>query len=676
MRWIKRATREGLGVAAAIAALACGGDDNVGPTGSIQIAVNPASLSVNQGGSGSVNALLTRGGGFNGVVTLAVSGLPAGVTPTITPAQLSGTTTSATIDVTVAATVALGTYTATITATAQGVGQATATYQLTVTAAPDYALTVTPTELTIVAGASGSATVSIQRTNFTGEIALQLLNPPVGITGAFNPTPSTTNASALVVTVAANVAPGTYPLTIQGTATGPGVKTTTLTVTVPPPSTGGSIEYLFCSESATPVFVAYQDGDGPWQAVTGSSSGGATRFSFNLTQGRGGVMFVYLTPASIVAATDRTGTLRQVARPSGVRDKIRSRVAGRRNGTLIPSFSADTYLTEVLYGSADELAEDGSGNCALTQPTKTITGTVAGVPVGAYGFVSLGGASDIFDGGIPNNPMTFSGVPAGVVDFVGMRTIPGNAPNKVIVFRNLNLPDGGSLPSVIDFDGSAATAPATATATITGAAGDDVEIFTELVTANGLTGGWSDLSPSQITTRPWGGLAPATMVNGDYHGLIVFANPPDGSADVRVSLKFVGPVADQTLALGPAISEPSTSQISAGTYPRFRFQGTLPAEYNKGASLDVLSAESSGNVFSILATSSYLAAAGNALAYDFTMPDVAGLTGFPVASRLTAGTNDVSVSGFGFTGPGIFDLLPNLGSEFKAATKGATVNVP
>ena len=58
------------------------------------------------------------------------------------------------------------------------------------------------------------------------------------------------------------------------------------------------------------------------------------------------------------------------------------------------------------------------------------------------------------------------------------------------------------------------------------------------------------------------------------------------------------------------------------------------------------------------------------------MPDVSGLAGFPAAARLTAGINDVSASGFGFTGTGVFGLQPSLGSEFKAAVRVATVTVP
>jgi hypothetical protein len=84
----------------------------------------------------------------------------------------------------------------------------------------------------------------------------------------------------------------------------------------------------------------------------------------------------------------------------------------------------------------------------------------------------------------------------------------------------------------------------------------------------------------------------------------------------------------------------------------------------------------SDNAFFILATGAYLTASGSALAYDITMPDVTGLAGFPAAARLTAGSNDVTVSGFGFTGPGIFELRPTLGSEYKASIRNTTIQVP
>jgi hypothetical protein len=497
----------------------------------------------------------------------------------------------------------------------------------------DYSLTVTPAALSIVAGGSSSATVTIARTNFIGEVSLALQNPPTGITGVFTPASTTTNGSAVAISVAATVAPGSHALTIQGSATGPGTKTATLTVTVPQPPAGGNVQYQFCNAAEVPVFVAFQDGTGSWQAVTGSASGGTTRFTMNLIQGRGGVMFVQQTEPG-------------------------------------------EFLTEVRYASTAEFAQDAAESCGQTGATKTVTGTVAGVPAGSYGIVSFGANTEIFDGAVSTNPVTFTEVPAGPMDLVGSLTTPGNPPSRIIISRNLNVADGGTLPSVIDFNGPASFAPATATATITGGNDDFMEIFVDLVTANTQAGLWFDLSPSPTAARPWAGLAAAQMLSSDLHALIVFASPTTASGDFRVALKYVGPVSNQTLGLGPTVGLPATTQIAAGAYPRFRFQGTLPTEYNKGAAIDLLHASGSGNALSILATSAWLAAAGNPLAYDLTMPDVSGLSGFPVASRLTAGLNVVAASGFGFTGTGVFEVRPSLGSEFRAATKGTTITVP
>lgn len=688
MTWSRRVRRECMAAVATALTLTCGGENDApsGNAGSIQIALAPATFSLPQGGTGAVTLSLTRGGEFGGAVTLTSAGLPSGVTTTITPAQLSGTTTSALVEVNVAATVATGNYTGTITATAPGVSAATTTYQVAVTVAASYALTVSPAALTLAAGTSGSATVHIARTNFTGGIALALANPPAGITGTFNPTPAT-SSSAVTVTLAANVAVGSYALTIQGTATGPGVKSATLALTVPaPPSGNNNVEYQFCDASQTPLFFAYQDGSGAWQPVTGFPSGSTIKYAFNVTQGRGGVLAIF--PAVSTAGNLLTGG-RMANVPQRARRHARYGFALGGRPTLQQAFAAEAYSTEVVYASTAELIQDGIDNCALTQPTKTVSGTVVGIGENAFGIFSLGSSTEAFQtgtGGPPSNGLTFTDVPSGTIDFVGTRMAfvnnRGTPPNAAVLFRNLNVPNGGSLPANIDFNGPASTIPVTANATITGAGSDDLEIFTTLVTANSDLLFWFDLAPSTTATRPWAGLSTGTMIPGDFHGLLVFAAPhndlPDvpTPADFRVALKYVGPVTNQTLALGPALSAPSTSQVAAGSYPRFRFQGTLPPDYNKGASIDVLGVLGNGNLYSIVASGAYLAAAGNVLAYDFTMPDVAGLATFPVAARVTTGTNDVRLGASGFTGPGIFDLRATLGSEFKAASKVTTINVP
>ena len=121
-------------VSGMVASAACGDDPVQIPRG-IGISVNPGSITVAQGGNGSVLISLSRIGEFTGPVTLTVTGLPAGVTTTITPATLTGATANATITVAVGAAVTPGTYPATVTATGEDVETAVVTWQLTVTAA-------------------------------------------------------------------------------------------------------------------------------------------------------------------------------------------------------------------------------------------------------------------------------------------------------------------------------------------------------------------------------------------------------------------------------------------------------------------------------------------------------------------------------------------------------------
>ena len=50
--------------------------------------------------------------------------------------------------------------------------------------AAEYTLSLTPAALTIVQGATGSATVTITRTNFNGVVTLSLGNAPAGVTAS------------------------------------------------------------------------------------------------------------------------------------------------------------------------------------------------------------------------------------------------------------------------------------------------------------------------------------------------------------------------------------------------------------------------------------------------------------------------------------------------------------
>ena len=391
------------------------------------------------------------------------------------------------------------------------------------------------------------------------------------------------------------------------------------------------VEMQYCDPGTVPSFVAYQDGSGAWQKVVGSTTGGVTRFAFNLTQTRGGFL--------------------EVLQDGGM------------------------YQTAVTYASKAELTQLGTDHCSATLPTKTITGNVSGVTAGSYAVVSLGVMSYLFDGAVPASPVTFDGVQNGQVDFFASRFVPGAAPTSAITLRNLNIADGGTL-APIDFNGSGTFVPATAMVTVSGAGPNDkLEVYTDIATPNGDALFWNDVAPSSATTRLWAGLPASVLLSSDLHGLTVFAGPDDGTGDYRVSEKYVGAVSNQAITLGPTLNLPAMSTVTAGAYPRFRFVGTLPAEYDKGAGLDI-APSSAGNTYRIIATNAYLVAAGNGQAYDLAMPDVAGLASFPSASRLTAGSAIVSASGYGFTGSGIFEPVPALGAQFASAIRNTVLAVP
>jgi hypothetical protein len=209
--------------------------------------------------------------------------------------------------------------------------------------------------------------------------------------------------------------------------------------------------------------------------------------------------------------------------------------------------------------------------------------------------------------------------------------------------------------------------------TVTGGGGDDLEAYTDVFTSNAHVGLWADLAPSPAAVRPWAGLRPETMVAGDFHALLVFESG-DGPFTLRLATRFVEQIGNQTIALGPALGATNASLAASGAYPRFRFEGALPTEYHKAAFIEVFP-ESDGNYYLVLATRLFLAAAGNALGYDITMPDVAGLQGFPAAARLTAGNNTLLVSAVGFNGTGVYEVQPNPGSQSRSAYRSSTIVV-
>src|SRR5213594_3667198 len=225
---LKHWMRSGLGLVAGVAVVVgCGTKESTGPAADYTLSLAPAALTIVQGATGNTTVTITRTN-FTDAVTLSLGGAPTGVTGSFNPAAPTGT--SATLTVSVGATVVPGVYNLTVNGSGSP-GNRSTPLTLTVSAAPDYSLSLAPAALTIAQGATGTTTVTITRTNFTGAVTLSLGGAPTGLTGAFDPAAPTGNTATLTVSVGAAVAPGVYNLTVDGTGA-PGNRSTPLALTV------------------------------------------------------------------------------------------------------------------------------------------------------------------------------------------------------------------------------------------------------------------------------------------------------------------------------------------------------------------------------------------------------------------------------------------------------------
>src|SRR3989449_795497 len=199
----------------------------VSAAGDYTLSLTPMELTVEQGATGSATVTITRTS-FTGAVTLSLGNAPAAVTSPFDHSAPNGT--SSTLTVSVGAAVAPGVYNLTVNGTATA-GNRSTPLTLTVSATPDYALSLSPAALTIVQGTTGNTTVTITRTNFTGAVTLSLGGAPTGVTGSFSPAAPTGTSSTLTVSVGATVVHAVYNLTVHRSGS-PGNRSTPLTLTV------------------------------------------------------------------------------------------------------------------------------------------------------------------------------------------------------------------------------------------------------------------------------------------------------------------------------------------------------------------------------------------------------------------------------------------------------------
>src|SRR5207247_581086 len=178
---LKHWMRSGLVLVAGLAVVTgCGKDGGTGPAADYTLSLAPAALTIVQGATGNTTVTITRTN-FTDAVTLSLSCAPPRVAGAFNPAAPTGNT--STLTVSVGAAVAPGVYNLTVDGTGAP-GNRSTPLALTVSAAPDYTLSLAPAALTIAQGATGTTTLTITRTNFTGAVTLSLGNARARVTGS------------------------------------------------------------------------------------------------------------------------------------------------------------------------------------------------------------------------------------------------------------------------------------------------------------------------------------------------------------------------------------------------------------------------------------------------------------------------------------------------------------
>ena len=355
------------------------------------------------------------------------------------------------------------------------------------------------------------------------------------------------------------------------------------------------VRYAFCTP-VVPIWFAYQSESGAWTRVTAARD----TFSFNVV-GRGAIAYVMQGAAGA------------------------------------------TYALNVFYGSAADLAADGSTACATTRGAKRVGGTVTGLAQGNAAFVSLGGDFEFLAGA----PATFvaDSLPDGPIDLVASRVGVDFAagtftlPDRLILRHDVNYPTNTLVPT-IDFNTAEAFAPATARLTINNvgadATGVSVALFKNLALYAPFTVGFGSASV------PYAGLPTDRLPAGELHAMSVTASPAGSENPTRGVFTLFRGVADRAVTLGPPLAAPSVSSLGSTPYLRSRAQLQGQSSYGQFAQVAFTQVNRSATV---LASAAYFGATPTT--WDLAVPDLSAAGFDPTWALRTSARTDWEVTAFG-----------------------------
>ena len=318
------------------------------------------------------------------------------------------------------------------------------------------------------------------------------------------------------------------------------------------------------------------------------------------------------------------------------------------------------YHTEFIYATNEELAALSSVGCFEELGPKTVNGTVSGIGSGQIGVVSMSFSSVPLEAGTTSYVLT--NLPQRALDLIASRqTVTGGSrtADRVVIRRTQN---ATSMP-LIDFDDdSEVLQPASVGASVTGILSDESaylqnNFFSQLQTSHSLSHA-EDLGNG---TRSFAALPQTSLAVGDYHDLILLSiNAPTGS--VRGAENFFRAPANQTLALGPALTDPTIDDISS-TNGQVILRLQLPAQLSYDDAISV-QYDQQVSVSSITVTQVMTAGytRGTPGVWVLQLPNLRGAPGWTEASELRAGAPiNWTVTGFSGRAELLFGAPPEDG---------------
>lgn len=235
-------------------------------------------------------------------------------------------------------------------------------------------------------------------------------------------------------------------------------------------------------------------------AVTGTSA----TITFSATAGASTGAFTATVTGTATGLANVTTTVAGTVTPSGGWTRV---LPGANNTYSITLSGPDLVVIVRTVESgvasvfqynftAAEMAGTADFDCTQNPANETLRGTVAGLTGTQTAQISVGGSTATATR--PTAAYTVTDASTGLTDLIAYRVntavsegfVPTTSPDRMNLRRNVSFPAGSAIP-LLDFGGSEAFAPASATYTLAGGgAGEITQMLAFFNKANGSSGGF------------------------------------------------------------------------------------------------------------------------------------------------------------------------------------------